>query len=510
MKCRIFLVEDEYETRQSIHYLVDWAAYGFEIAGEAANGQQALELIAQARPHIVLTDIRMPQMDGVELTKTLQMRFPDIRVIVLSGYSDFEYVRDCFQYGAVDYVLKPTLQADELLTLLERIASKIPSCHFVPSFRPTAESLLGLLLAGMSENLAADPGPFFPGPQYRLLAMDVPYVFDKAPDLGRCCDLLRKAAQECFSGRCTTVAEFENRRLVLLINTSAEFERRDAMAARRVAVIMKHSLGDSFWVYSDAIGHWSELYQHWKNGYAATLKQRFYHHKDYFIEEASLRTGFQERVPWDVQHFSALLEQGRMLDALDAMVQYTRDILSTASMEELKLKALLSNIVYQIIDYLEEAELPLEHTVELRRNLIVRISNTRFSGELLQLTEQLAEELQQYCIVKKKPSEEMILDYVETHYAQQLSLYDLAKQFSFNYHYLSAYFTTHYQKSFTEYLNTVRIQKAQQLLQENILSVAEVGAQVGYTDNSYFSRVFKKSLGVTPTAYRKQYQKRQR
>ena len=104
----------------------------------------------------------------------------------------------------------------------------------------------------------------------------------------------------------------------------------------------------------------------------------------------------------------------------------------------------------------------------------------------------------------------MILDYVETHYAQQLSLYDLAKQFSFNYHYLSAYFTTHYQKSFTEYLNTVRIQKAQQLLQENILSVAEVGAQVGYTDNSYFSRVFKKSLGVTPTAYRKQYQKRQR
>ncbi|HBG55275.1 MAG TPA: DNA-binding response regulator, partial [Ruminococcaceae bacterium] len=124
--CKVLIVEDEYITRQGIRNMMDWKAEGFEIVGEACNGKEALELVGKFHPHIVLTDIVMPVMDGLNLEQNLRVKYPEIQVVVLSSYSDFKYVRNSFQSGAADYILKPTLNPAALLKTMREAAARIP------------------------------------------------------------------------------------------------------------------------------------------------------------------------------------------------------------------------------------------------------------------------------------------------------------------------------------------------------------------------------------------------
>ena len=115
ISCRVLIVDDELLVRQGIKHLLNWEHEGFQIVGEASNGKEALELIERMEPHIVITDIVMPVMGGEELTRAVKARFPEIEVIILSSFGEFDYVRSTFQSGVVDYILKPKLEAVQLL-----------------------------------------------------------------------------------------------------------------------------------------------------------------------------------------------------------------------------------------------------------------------------------------------------------------------------------------------------------------------------------------------------------
>jgi len=117
---RLLIVDDESLLRQGFMHMTDWETQGFQIVGEASNGKEALEIIAQKSPDIVVTDIKMPLMDGVELTKIIKEDYPGIQVVILSSYNDFEYVREMLRLGAFDYILKPKMNFTELLTVLHK------------------------------------------------------------------------------------------------------------------------------------------------------------------------------------------------------------------------------------------------------------------------------------------------------------------------------------------------------------------------------------------------------
>ncbi|MED4958707.1 response regulator, partial [Paenibacillus macerans] len=102
--CKILIVDDEILVRQGIKHHLNWEQYGFQIVGEASNGKEALEMIGRLSPHIVITDIVMPVMDGEEFTRVLKAHFPQIEVVVLSSYGEFNYVRSTFQSGVADYI----------------------------------------------------------------------------------------------------------------------------------------------------------------------------------------------------------------------------------------------------------------------------------------------------------------------------------------------------------------------------------------------------------------------
>ena len=117
---RVLIVDDEYIMRQGLKYMIHWEQEGYEIVGEATNGNEALRLTEELKPHIIISDIVMSVMDGVAFTEMVHKIYPDIAIIILSGYDKFEYVKKTLTNGAIDYILKPTLNEEELLNVLEK------------------------------------------------------------------------------------------------------------------------------------------------------------------------------------------------------------------------------------------------------------------------------------------------------------------------------------------------------------------------------------------------------
>ena len=129
--CKVLIVEDEFIMRQGIKHMIEWEKEGFAIVGEATNGEEALKLIDNLKPNIVISDIVMPILNGVDFSRIVQKKYPEVQLIILSSYDNFEYVKDTLLSGAVDYILKPTLTTNQLLVTLNKAVDRIPGLELI-------------------------------------------------------------------------------------------------------------------------------------------------------------------------------------------------------------------------------------------------------------------------------------------------------------------------------------------------------------------------------------------
>ena len=121
---RIILVDDEEEVRKSIIKKINWQAAGFKVVGDAENGQEALEKIELLEPDVVLTDIKMPYMDGLTLAGKIREKYPSIKMVIFSGFDDFEYAKQAIKFNVIEYILKP-VNVEELTAILLKIKSNL-------------------------------------------------------------------------------------------------------------------------------------------------------------------------------------------------------------------------------------------------------------------------------------------------------------------------------------------------------------------------------------------------
>lgn len=171
---KVLIVDDELLIRQGIRYLLDWEKEGFEVIGEAANGKEALQIIKTNQPHIVITDIVMPVLDGESFIKVIKQEYPEIEIVVLSSFDQFEYVRSSFQNGVVDYILKPNLKPDELLEILRKITSTkiIKNTEELTESNSSAKKIFTNLLTGYDPKLTKNQfQELFPFAQFFLIGM---------------------------------------------------------------------------------------------------------------------------------------------------------------------------------------------------------------------------------------------------------------------------------------------------------------------------------------------------
>ena len=124
MSYKVFLVEDEIVTREGIRDNVDWKANGFEYCGEAPDGEVALPILLTIHPDVLITDIKMPFMDGLQLCRIIRERMPGVKVIILSGHDEFEYAQEAIRLGVTEYLLKPVTVQD-LNNVLHRIVAQL-------------------------------------------------------------------------------------------------------------------------------------------------------------------------------------------------------------------------------------------------------------------------------------------------------------------------------------------------------------------------------------------------
>ena len=509
--CKILIAEDELMIRQGIKYLVDWEFHGFDVVAEAKNGQEALRLIEETRPDVVITDIVMPAMNGIELIKEITRLYPEIQVIVLSGYSDFEYVKHSFRSGAIDYILKPSLTPDELLSAVIKAAGRPPTGQDRQDGRQSMRYLFGRLLSGhCPQDVAITVSKRFPEPCFLLFGIDTENVATPV-GMGPFLDTLNGIEPDFLEGTDYERIVFDTWVLVYIINIgimAADGDIEGKLAG--LAIRAGHSNSDLFFVCSNRFSGAENIGIQYRNEFSRYLRERFYHKYDSFMQVAKFEKPDGKRT-FRISELSKLLSIGNLDQSINLLSERFKLMVNNRLMPERDIKALAQNAMYQLITVMDETLGDIPNLESLKARCLARISKARFAEDFLEDFSASLDELSD--IIREKndnPNESVmprILAYINENYGEQLTLSHLAEKFNLNYNYLSTYFGSNNTEGFSKYLTHIRIDKAKEQLSESDTPVSDICANVGYTDHSYFTRVFRKLVGSTPSAYRAKIQK---
>ncbi|MBU3112918.1 response regulator transcription factor [Clostridium lacusfryxellense] len=512
--CKILIVDDEYLLRQGIKHLVDWNKEGFEIIGEASNGKEALDFIEKLKPHIIISDIVMPVMDGVDLAKIVKTKYPDIQIVILSGYSDFNYVKDTFKLGVKDYVLKPKLNPEELVLLLKNTASNIP--NFI---MPTPENsntlninnLLSKLISGFYTNFNEKTvEDTFPLESFFLIGDNIKKINNiNSMSLLSLRSILSKAAKIYLKDLIYYEVEADSNLFLLIINLKAENYSKVLDQINLMLSEVSKDIPEIFFVLSKLFNSLYELEDVYINNLRPLLGYKFYFKGKNLITYDDLpKNNLKQK--FDFKYYADQIYLLNIDNALNYLKEYLCKSITNNNINEFELKTLFENALYNIINILDELNFNMEEMNNSKLEYFQKIDETKSSDELLHLLDIITKEIR--LLLNNQESKlndhmiNKIIEYISNHYYEQLSLKQVADIFHFNYYYLSSYFSSHNPEGFSEYLNKIRVQKSVDLLRNEKIPVSEISFMVGYSDHSYFCKVFKKFKNLTPSKFRRNIQ----
>lgn len=509
--CRVLIVDDEVLVRQGIKHLLHWEQAGFTIVGEASNGQEAIELIERLQPHIVITDIVMPLLNGVELTSLIKERYPTIEVIVLSSFSEFHYVRDTFQKGVADYILKPKLEAEQLLGILRRTVHKIPTLKAItdqPEQQPKTSLLLDRLMSGYESDTDEEQElELFQYPSFRLFGADLKHVkhavVSQEELLHRIKELLEPFQEKLDMYSLPT----DSKTAVMLLN-SRDSNWESLMPALRAlsnSTRMKElSIG---WILTDTFTDIKQLAVQFQQSFLKLAAYRYFLTDNWFIVRHELQRLREAEPDFDMNEFMEQLQRRKFEQAIGQLKRYMEAASTHYTLDVFSFKSQLGNILFNMIIVLGKLDIDMKQLAANKFQYLRVINESLHVHEAMEALTSFIQEVESAIASSRQavrnPNMAMILDYIQSHYMEPISLGDVASHFHFNPTYLSSFFSTHNQEGFSEYLNRVRIEKATELLATTDMAISDISLQVGYSDHSYFTKVFKKLKGTSPSQYRK-------
>lgn len=502
---KVLIVDDEYIMRQGLRYMINWEQEGYEIVGEATNGKEALGLTEELMPHIILCDIVMPLLDGVDFSEAIHKMYPFIQIIILSGYDNFEYVKQTLMSGVVDYILKPTLNQEELRKSLRKASERIPGYKMKPdSGTISYERIMERYLLGHDKVLDTDRfGACFSHSEFRIYAVNIKKKNRNGQDMS---DVLYKKIERELKGN------HEFQKLMVLLREElvcvifcAEMHQSKRMLQfieelnHQLTLLSESILG----VCSRPYKQLEQTYSFYQQDIIRNVDKSFYYENErlLFVQEKQETTG-SATVKFDFFQYNYYLEEGQFQNALRSLEKYN-ELALCMKMDAYKLKNQMKNMVYHFLDILRIEDQQRE---DCRYACFKAINQAEYEGayrEAVGMALHNLLELSGTNLPQNDERIEKILDYISHNYREDLKLEVLSEMFSFNYHYLSSYFNQQVQEGFSDYLNRVRIAKACQLLKDTNLSIAQISGEVGYSEHSYFSRVFKKITGKTPSIWRR-------
>jgi two-component system response regulator YesN len=520
-KLRILLVDDEPIIRRGIIESMDWEAEGCEIVGECCNGRDALEQLEKIHAHVVISDIRMPVMDGLELSQKVRISWPDIVFLFLTGYDDFEYAREAIKYGVSRYLLKPA-GAEELIEIVREIRKDVierenrrkeEELH-----RALVEDKLGLLqrdfmfglcsgkccesdeeLVKSAASIAVDVN----GPEFQVFISD-PQV--KAEGFRK---ILEKGS---FSDRTSLVIwDFGENKILIMRNCSAASSGSVPFCHALKSIIEKETGLLVTISFGRKVSRIKELSLSFCEAEEA-FKWKIYAGKGAVIPFVS-RTRF----------LSCEKPENSSVDSLtDTIVNSIRKLKlgeTVAVIEDLfKLYSASGTEKNIIINHL--TVILNEMVIAVRENNITLLEQHRFNSNPLAAIESLEtleewkalvlkralfleqaieeNERQNYSKITRK-----VLQYVQKNYHHSFTVQTVSEQLGITPNYLSRIFKEDMNQNFNTYVNEVRIRAAAELLRNSDKKVFEIADSTGFGDYKYFATIFKKITGMSPGEYRK-------
>lgn len=507
--CRVLIVDDELIMRQGMKHMLEWEKEGFQIVGEASNGQEGLSLVEELKPHIILADIVMPIIDGIEFSEIIGRRFPDIQLIILSSYDKFEYVKTTLMNGASDYILKPTLNSQILLNTLKKAVERIPGLQLSVQTEVPYASQMEKVLLGFKDKLDMITfAGFFPHTLFRVLAINIREAAGRNKE-----DMIsmKRLAEEHYAEKTVyaSLPVFLNEgSLCVVINYRLKDETAVIIDAQELSERLSRIFPKVFLVLSKSFSNMQEIRTHYQQEVSQELSHAFYYPRRHLlVAEEFCDKGSLQR--FEFETFTRLLSQQRYEEALLQFQEYTQ-YLCDMMVEEEKLKNLTRNLLYNFLIEIEKYNIDSDRLKDQYFDWLDEAQwIDQFQAAIQEITSELTAMLETSdCLEDQRI--QMIKQYAAQHYQEPLELSDIAEKFGLSYHYISSYFSQMTNEGFSEYLNRLRIEHALSLLKTTDLSIAEVGGNVGYADHSYFCRVFKKITGDTPSGYRRREGQKER
>lgn len=537
MGYQILIADDEEKIIQLIRQLGHWKDLDIEIIAVSHNGEDALSKIERLQPDIVLTDIKMPVIDGIQMIERSKELGLKTKFIVLSGYKHFEYARSAIQLGVVDYLLKP-LNEEQLNKTLQK------ACELVDHERQTQEGQQRLanylerdrfdahrlLLSYLLKEGSLQPADF---PTEEIFNRRFHTNFQ--PGIYSCVHItttmdsllcgqgslfeekINESLTTLFQETGSYISFIEPRGIILILN----YPKHNSEKIKRALSTLYYQILDLTEIYgefnlrisvSQEKKHVAELQNAVQEAFIAEWGFLVYH-GDSILEydqikhlpRFKVRDFFPSELEIQMVQYIKYFQFDELSQAFHTLYRRAQQYINyyTGDMQDV-VSYMESTLL--VIHFRESSE---EERQTIRDSLYLSLKKARNFQHLIQLMYLFFEDtyrkrLRQFQEVKGIPVE-IAKKYIEEHFSEAISLEEVAEKCDLAPTYLSKLFKTQTGIGFADYLIQIRIEKAKEYLIHTNESVKAISARVGYQDDKYFSKLFRRSVGIKPTEYRKLY-----
>ncbi|MEK4209151.1 response regulator [Paenibacillus sp. FSL L8-0493] len=525
----VMLVDDEPIVKVALRTMIPWEELGYMICATASDGVEALTLVDKFNPHIIITDLKMPNMDGLQLIKELNNRGFAGKILVASNHGEYELVREALVLGAIDYMLKISMKTGDLIYLLEKSTKLIQEQLQSRQQQETQTQLLQHNLKSVKNALLKD---YFTDPYYDVRQLEQHDAITFAFSESSCylfyitfeqnnathnerqnhisvsfieniiLDILETVDQ-------LEIIQLESNGLLLLISCDTLDDHqiiRTDFIQRVIRLIKMYISITPTIVFSDPVRGYAEAKRTLERCKESLLIQ-FYNEitiidpKDVHLKDT---LDFE-----DVHDFSTQLIQNWKLSGVEAVTQATQQFLDICKSKQIN-PAETKKFIVNCLHYLPlcDAHLIVEDP-KLLKNYIENIASSKRTTDVLSIMElvfQLFSHQKQQIVTTHNRDVKQAIDYINTHYQKKLTLSLIAKHVNLSENYLSRIFKEEVGQSIIHYINTVKMEKAADLILKGNPYIKEISTQIGIHDQFYFTRLFKKHFGVNPSEYKNHVQ----
>ena len=534
---KVFLVEDELVIRRGIKNSIEWEKAGYVFVGEAGDGELAYPMILKEKPDILITDIRMPFMDGLELCKLVKKELPDIKILILSGYDEFDYAKEAIRLGVTEYLLKP-ISSLKLMEVLDRVSSSIRK-------EKEDRDLLQKYMEEMRENTEHEKQRFFAqlisgnlsmadaletGRKYGMdLSASIYNLIlfrlaanGKKEENGTILGRAEQAIEEEMKD-CTYAYGFqhgvEGWAFLLKADEKEQMQKRVKSFSEELGQWMENIPDITYFGgIGTAVSRLRELCESYRDAEKA-LAARFSLELNQFISADEIREirdvhdldtiKFTE--VGEIEKSRNMLEQFLNNGAEDEIIEFSEVFINQFTEENLKSMLMRQYIIMDsyivIMSFCERMEAEAEQLKEEAERLREQMKKIQSPDEI---TEYICKLLKKAIEIRDAVSGRRYADIItmakqqimKTYMSENISLNSIAAEVGMSPSYFSSIFSREEGKTFVEYLTEIRMDKAKELLMCSSLKTSEIGYEVGYKDPHYFSYIFKKTQHCTPKEFR--------